>query len=56
MLLFITLSPQHYDKLFLKVPEQQKSCQGFCRVRIFTYLSVAKENKQNSDMTWQKYK
>ena len=25
-------------------------------VRKFTYLSVAKINKQNSDMTWQKYK
>lgn len=25
-------------------------------VRKFTYLSVAKINKQNSDMTWQRYK
>ncbi|WP_337391721.1 hypothetical protein, partial [Prevotella sp.] len=28
---------------------------GFCHVEEFTYLSVAKSNKQNSDMTWQKY-
>ena len=28
----------------------------FAYVRKYTYLSVAKINKQNSDMTWQRYK
>ena len=28
----------------------------FCHVEEFTYLSVAKINKQNSDMIWQRYK
>ena len=32
------------------------SCSVFCHVRNFTYLSVAKINKQNSDMTWRRYK
>lgn len=32
------------------------SCSVFCHVRNFTYLSVAKINKQNSDMTWRRHK
>ena len=33
-----------------------KSCSGFCHVRNFTYLSVAKTNRKKLQMTWQKYK
>ena len=57
MLFFlISLIPQHYCKLNFLSTWATKSCPGFCHVEEFTYLSVAKINKQNSDMTWQKYK
>ena len=44
--LFLTLIPQHYYKLNFLSTWATKSCSGFCHVRIFTYLSVAKKNKR----------
>ena len=34
----------------------EPSSPRYCHVEGFTYLSVAKTNKQNSDMTWRRYK
>ena len=61
-----SLIPQHYYKTnFLSTwatesswtsQAAESSGPGFCHVEEFTYLSVAKINKQNSDMTWQRYK
>ena len=50
------LIPQHYYKTNFLSTWATKSCPGFCSVEEFTYLSVAKINKQNSDMTWRRYK
>ena len=41
----ITLIPQHYYKLNFLSTWATKSCSGFCYVRIFTYLSVAKKQE-----------
>ena len=41
----ITLIPQHYCKLNFLSTWATKSCSGFCHVRIFTYLSVAKRKQ-----------
>ena len=55
MLLGVLPDSNNYKYNFLST-WATKSCPGFCHVEEFTYLSVAKINKQNSDMTWQKYK
>ena len=52
----LPLIPQHYYKYNFLSTWATKSCPGFCHVEECTYLSVAKINKQNSDMTSQKYK
>ena len=42
---YFTLIPQHYYKLNFLSTWATKSCSGFCHVRIFTYLSVAKKQE-----------
>ena len=53
--LYYFLIPQHYYKLNFLSTRATKSCSGFCHVRVFTYLSVAK-NKRIRRWTWQRYK
>lgn len=56
MLLFIKLTTQyHYTLNFLSTWETE-CCPGSCHIEEFTHLRVAKENKQNPDMIWQRYK
>jgi hypothetical protein len=38
------------------VPEQQKVAQDFAMSEFSLILVLQKENKQNSNMTWQRYK
>ena len=45
----LTLIPQHYYKLNFLSTSATKSCSGFCPVRIFTYLSVAKKTRESDD-------
>ena len=40
-----TLIPQHYKLTLFISSRATKSCPGFCHVRIFTYLSVAKRKQ-----------
>ena len=40
-----TLIPQHYNLTLFISSWATKSCPGFCHVRIFTYLSVAKRKQ-----------
>ena len=42
---FISLIPQHYNLTLFISSWATKSCPGFCHVRIFTYLSVAKRKQ-----------
>jgi len=41
----LTLIPQHYSLTLFISAWATKSCPGFCHVRIFTYLSVAKRRQ-----------
>ena len=43
--MYKSLIPQHYYKLNFLSTSATKSCSGFCHVRIFTYLSVAKKQE-----------
>ena len=40
-----SLIPQHYNLTLFISSRATKSCPGFCHVRIFTYLSVAKRKQ-----------
>ena len=40
-----SLIPQHYNLTLFISSWATKSCPGFCHVRIFTYLSVAKRKQ-----------
>ena len=42
---YISLIPQHYNLTLFISSWATKSCPGFCHVRIFTYLSVAKRKQ-----------
>ena len=42
---YYTLIPQHYNLTLFISSWATKSCPGFCHVRIFTYLSVAKRKQ-----------
>ena len=56
MLLFIVLIPQHYYKINILSAWSTKSCPVFAVSELSPVFMLRKENKQNSDMTWQKYK
>ena len=43
--LYYFLIPQHYYKLNFLSTRATKSCSGFCHVRVFTHLSVAKKQE-----------
>ena len=47
--IFITLFPQHYNLIFFISTWATVSCSEFCHARNFTYLSVAKNIKWNSE-------
>ena len=56
MLLYLTLIPQHYYKLNSLSIWAAKSCQESVMSEFSLILVLRKENKQNSDITWQRYK
>ena len=45
LLVWLSLIPQHYNLTLFISSWATKSCPGFCHVRIFTYLSVAKRKQ-----------